>query len=355
MRKIISLTLIIIALAASLHTVCAASNDETGDTWVEKTQMPTARGYLGVAVVNGKIYAIGGSGPTGTNEEYDPATDTWTTKASMPDPQESFSERGCAIVACQGKIYCIGGWSTGVSGANKVYDPTIDSWQTKVSMPTARYGLQAQVVDDKIYLIGGRRYLGYTLGSENLNVTEIYNPATNTWSTGSSMPNLEGYVSAVVDGKICVIGQTTQIYNPKTDSWSVGAAPPKKIGSSAAAAATTGTMAPKRIYVYDGSILQIYDPQTNNWTNGTAPPTSREGIGIGVVDDKLYFIGGLNWPWGFGFHWMLFSTNEQYTPIDYGTLQAASFPTIPIVVLGISITLATVGAAIYFKRRKAKC
>ena len=58
----------------------------TEDSWTTKTPMQEARGYLQVAVTNGKIYAIGGSGPIGTNEEYDPATDNWTAKSPMPTP-----------------------------------------------------------------------------------------------------------------------------------------------------------------------------------------------------------------------------------------------------------------------------
>jgi hypothetical protein len=49
------------------------------DSWVSRAPMQVARSGLGVAVVNGKIYAIGGAGNGGfcaTNEEYDPATNT---------------------------------------------------------------------------------------------------------------------------------------------------------------------------------------------------------------------------------------------------------------------------------------
>ena len=285
MGKVGVLSLALILLASFLVILNSASAAE--DSWVSKAQMPTARGYLGVSVVDEKIYAIGGSGPIGVNEEYDPATDTWTTKASMPNPQQSF-----AMTVYQGKIYCIGGMPagfSGASGANRVYDPETDSWETKASMPIGRYGLQAQVVNDKIYLIGGRRLLGYNLGFEELNVTEVYDPASDTWSTASSMPNSAGYVSSMVDDKIFVIGSSTQTYDPEADTWTVGTPPPEKIifgvnGESAAAAATTGVMAPKRIYVYNGSSMQVYDPQTDSWTFGTAPPTSREYLGYTLLE-----------------------------------------------------------------------
>lgn len=73
------------------------------NSWVSKAPMHVARSYIGVGVVNGKIYAIGGAtqhgsspnslsgGFVGTNEEYDPASDTWTYKSAMPTPRHYFA------------------------------------------------------------------------------------------------------------------------------------------------------------------------------------------------------------------------------------------------------------------------
>ncbi len=52
-----------------------------GDIWTTKDTMPTARFWYSCEVVDGKIYAIGGSAGGGastlvTVEEYDPVTDT---------------------------------------------------------------------------------------------------------------------------------------------------------------------------------------------------------------------------------------------------------------------------------------
>ena len=84
--------------------------------------MQVARANLGVAVVNGEIYTIGGNTVTGeynfdqgfsygingspvnTNEQYDPSTNSWTFKAPMPTLRDSF-----AIAIYKDNIYCIGG------------------------------------------------------------------------------------------------------------------------------------------------------------------------------------------------------------------------------------------------------
>lgn len=94
------------------------------------------------------------NGFVGTNEEYDPATDMWSFKKPMPTPREYFG-----IAVYQNKIYCMGGVSSigyysngSITGVNEVYDPATDTWETKASIPTPRRGLKANVVNGKIYL-----------------------------------------------------------------------------------------------------------------------------------------------------------------------------------------------------------
>jgi hypothetical protein len=116
-----------------------------------------ARALLGFAVVNGKIYAIGGNNQSNgniqcvdTNEEYDPATETWEPKVSMPTPR-----MGMQANVVDGKIYVIGGNSS----ANKVYNPATDSWTTKTAVPSApalmwAWSCASVVVDNKINVMG---------------------------------------------------------------------------------------------------------------------------------------------------------------------------------------------------------
>lgn len=297
------------------------------NSWQTLASMPTERHGFGVAVVNGKIYAIGGynygSGILGINEEYDPATNTWATKKSMPTPRSRFG-----IAVYQNKIYIIGGEinTTGdrSTAANEVYDPMTDTWEIKASMPTPRYSLDANVVSGKIYLIGGFRYIP---PYNSLDVNEVYDPATDSWTTKTSIPNgVQGYASAVVDNKIYVIGGAVgvtlnQIYDTKTDTWSYGTPIPTGV-DSAAAGATTGVMAPKRIYVIGGktnldavNLNQVYNPETDTWSTGASMPTSRFGLGVAVVNDVLYAIGGV-----LGWWKPMTAVNEQYTPYGFGTV-----------------------------------
>src|SRR5207249_945974 len=83
----------------------------------------------GVGVVNGVLYAVGGtdgSGSMATVEAYDPVTNRWTTKAPMPTPR---TELGVGVV--NGVLYAVGG---DYLGTVEAFDPVTNSWTTKAAM-----------------------------------------------------------------------------------------------------------------------------------------------------------------------------------------------------------------------------
>ena len=300
----------------------------TDDSWTTKEPMPTARNGLGVAVVNDKIYAIGGSRGIllahDDNEEYNPITDTWTFRNPMPTPRGNF-----AIAVFQNKIYTFGGatrsgGTTELTTVTEVYDPATDAWETKTSMPTLKGYFSANVVNNKIYLVSGLTQstpnASLYLSQENL----VYDPITDSWATKKPIPTAtHSYVSAVVDNRIYVIagssGNLTQIYNPATDTWSNGESIPTAI-QNAAGGATTGIAAPKAIYVFGGfigfvwpiNLTQVYHPENDTWSIGTDMPTPLYELGVAVVKDHLYAIGGRT-----GYLQPVVDQNNQYTPIDY--------------------------------------
>jgi N-acetylneuraminic acid mutarotase len=363
MGKIAALLLVLAFLTASCIIAAKpafSSVDVTENTWVSEAPMHEAREKLGVAAVNGKIYAMGGDtlsgfwtfsqgfsgrptgGVVGTNEEYDPVTNTWTFKTPMLTPRTGF-----AIASYKDKIYCIGGATshniyTGatVTSLNEVYDPTTDTWETKTPMPTATWLTPANAINGKIYVIDwdGKVY--------------AYDVAADSWSTKStattpSAAGFDGHVSAVVNGEIHIIGGLSpsydsnlhQVYDPATDNWTYASSPPNSIGNmvgQGAATATTGELALKRIYVFgqQGSLRQgeplgsnrIYNPQIDSWAFGVNVPTDRINFGVAVVNDAIYVIGGgtaTNWFVGtFGPS----AVNEKYAPVGYGTPDPSYVP-----------------------------
>jgi hypothetical protein len=368
MKKRVMLLVILIFLTASCISTAESATlpsinqmDNVGTT---KASMQQARFGLGVAVVNGKIYAVGGRITqnfvfVGTNEEYDPATDAWTPKTPMPTSRANFG-----IAVYKDKIYCIGGLvdyredthEPVLSGANEVYDPAADSWETLASMPTPREGVTASCVGDRIYLIGG-----------DSNLNEVYDPATDSWTTVTPIPATpdldRGWScsSVVVDGKIHVIGafpfsNSHQIYDPSADMWSMG---PQVIAGYyfAGAGATSGASAPSRIYVfgadrcfwpledYPQATAQSYDPLTGNWTVCASMPSGRLDVAVAVVNDVIYAIGGFTPVIGNGV--ISSALNEQYVPIGHGTVpEFPSWIILPLLIIG------ALNALVYFKKRR---
>ncbi len=359
-KKVAALGFFVICLSAYCSTSILSASASIGDSWVIKGPMPIARAGLGVAVVNGKIYTIGGyghlTGPLGNNVEYDPLTGRWTGKTPLPTLRDGFG-----IAAYQNKIYVIGGEIQSVpSAVNEVYDLATDSWETRTPMPNARAWIDANVVNGKIYLIGGT-YAPPIFGGTVIqyNETQVYDPLTDLWTTEAAMPNPTGdYASAVIDNKIYIIGggggpsNRTQIYDTITDTWTTGKALPVA-QRFMAAAATSGVNAPKRLYVIGGysqdglnGLNQIYDPQTDNWTLGMAMPTPRESLAVAVVNDVLYALGGFYYDNARNYDNIL-TNNEAYFPALY------TIPEYPSgTLLFLFMTASMVATVVYFRKRK---
>ena len=135
--------------------------DPTTNSWSAKANMAQGREGLAAVVLNDKIYALGGANGSlpdsldesylRSMEEYNPATNSWTSRAAMNTIRSEF---GAAAV--NGKIYAIGGKSSGnaISSVEE-YNPDTNTWTAKNNMPSARRGFGTAVVNNKIYVIGG--------------------------------------------------------------------------------------------------------------------------------------------------------------------------------------------------------
>ena len=218
------------------------------NSWRKGADMPTARAASATAVIYDRIYVMGGYAGIdnqGENfkvldivEVYDPQTDTWERKQDMSLPRALL---GAGVVA--GKIYAIGGfvhprgkkpgdpWGINLV---EVYDPATDTWAKRANMPTKRAALGVEVVNDRIYAIGGRGWpqVG-NRGGPFVTAVEEYDPKTNRWRKEKDMPDIRlSFSTVVVGSEIYLIGGfvwqgrhtkdviTVDVYNPKTDKWS---------------------------------------------------------------------------------------------------------------------------------------
>ncbi len=115
-----------------------------------------AWGYGGV--IGGKLYVAGGGRAV---EVYDPATNKWTSRTRLPRRRWLG-----ASVAVGGKLYMIGGFEERPSGivavrTTSVYDPATDTWTTRAPYPKEFLGLPAARVfvngKAQIHIVGGLR------------------------------------------------------------------------------------------------------------------------------------------------------------------------------------------------------
>jgi N-acetylneuraminic acid mutarotase len=248
--------------------------------------MPTARYGLGVgASTNGKFYAIGGWQDGGNalsaNEAYDPVADTWTSKSSMPTARRYLG----VTATSDGRIWAIGGEDAAYGDYGnayatvEVYDPSTDTWTTKASMPTARRWVSVAVASNGlIYAMGGQ--VGVGSGTIGLNTVEAYNPATDSWTTKANLPDTMSGIGLVAapNGKLYLVGGASgtpgavYAYDPTTDTYSSMPGLVTPDSSLAAALATNGD-----IYALGGcnsSACQVADNQQATFVPACAPTST---------------------------------------------------------------------------------
>ena len=241
--------------------------DPQTNMWERLTDMPTARSGAKAAVVAGRIYVL--AGRVGKDrqavnlktlkvvEMYNPETDTWVRKQDMSRRRAAF---GIGVVA--GKIYAIGGtvdfqpevpWRVDLV---EVYDPATDTWTKRADMPTRRRAVKAVVIRDTLYAIGGSGWPPAGAGGPFLTTIEVYEPRINRWTKRPDMPNLRTvFFSVVIDEKIYLIGGL-------------------RVGD--------GHPVP----------VEVYDPATERWRVVSAKPTVKSPFGVAAVNGKIYIFGG---------------------------------------------------------------
>jgi len=256
--------------------------DPATDTWAIRAPMPVGLTAAQSAEAGGKIYIIGGRNSSGfqtINQVYDTATDTWATKAPFPFAGNGLSAGSAA--ASGGKIYVFGGWGVGSAlphayGTSE-YDPATDTWTSKAPMLASaggggRIGMAAANVGGIIYVMGGNEF-GGPPGNSSRN--DAYDPATNSWTAKASLPIAQHAAEAVViGGKVNILGgfentgMTTlhQQYDPAADSWTT-MTPIPQIARSFALGEVAG-----KIYISGGTNNGFTSNAGDTWE--FAPPAS---------------------------------------------------------------------------------
>jgi N-acetylneuraminic acid mutarotase len=218
-------------------------------------------------------------------------TSPWKKGAPFPEPDEELYG-----VTVNGKLYVMGGWDNGKArGANYEYDPATDKWTKKSPMPRLAHHAALAAVNGKIYAFGG--FVAPTntpipLGAAWEPIADAYefNPATDSWKPIAPLPGKRGSaIAAEVGGKIYVIGGATTMEGDKAPFFTA--------------------FGPAKVLATN----EVYDPATNTWESRNPMSVPRNHAFSGVVDGKIYVIGGRT---GHGF--ILSATNtdvvEAYDP-----------------------------------------
>ncbi|MGB5015464.1 MAG: hypothetical protein WBO68_15695, partial [Pyrinomonadaceae bacterium] len=129
------------------------------------------------------------------------AQGSWQSHAPIPE-----TRLYAAVTSHGGLVYVFGGNVDGTAASTAtplVYDPVANTWSTRAAdSVTRRCSARAVTLNGLIYVLGG--WAGCDSNSP-LNLTSIYNPATNSWSLGAPMPSSRGdAVAEAIDGKIYV-------------------------------------------------------------------------------------------------------------------------------------------------------
>jgi N-acetylneuraminic acid mutarotase len=218
-------------------------------------------------------------------------TSPYKKGAPFPEPDEELYG-----VPANGKMYVIGGWGDGKArGVTYEYDPATDVWTKKSPMPHPAHHAALTAVNGKIYAFGGfvapaNNAIPLGAAWEPIADAWEFNPATDSWKPLAPLPGKRGSaIAAEVGGKIYVIGGATTVEGSKDPFFTA--------------------FGPARVLATN----DVYDPATNTWESRNPMSVPRNHAFSGVVDGKIYVIGGRT-----GQAFILSATNtdvvEEYNP-----------------------------------------
>jgi N-acetylneuraminic acid mutarotase/pimeloyl-ACP methyl ester carboxylesterase len=288
----------------------------TPATWLSRQPIPTALGDVVATELNGHVFTFGGafhpggafSGTCCTSSvfEYDPIGDTWSQRSSIPPLIIGSTRSASGIAILNGQIYAVGGTTElGLRNDLLVYSPPpVDSWsfvqggETPIPLAGGIFGN----INDKLYLYVGLAQLGLTWQQANL--MYVYEPSSKSWTQLPSPPQEHyGGVGGVIGGRFLLIGGNgtqgchgvVDVFDPVLEEWTTRSHPLPTVRCSAASAVLGSRMFVAGGYTPSSSvsgIVEAYDAASDSWSSLPSLNTPRFGFGLAAVGATLYAIGG---------------------------------------------------------------
>lgn len=247
-----------------------AKGNYANGKWSTLASMSTQRKDYGSNVLpSGQVFLLGGeySGPAGaknvTNkgEIYDPVSNSWSPIANFP--QNAFGDDPTVILP-DGRV--LAGYIFGPQ--TYIYDPASNTWsQTGTKLRGDRSDEETWT---KLPDGGVLSYDIWQSPDSGPGFAQRFDPLTNTWIDAGSVPvPLSGHSVdeelgpglQLPDGRIFLVGATnnTALYNPTTNTWTAGPTLPANMGGDD----TPGAVLP------NGHVIFAADTSIPNFTAPT--------------------------------------------------------------------------------------
>jgi hypothetical protein len=167
-------------LAGSVRVEVAVSiYDPNTRQWSAGPPLPEPRHHLAAAGLGTAVYVSGGAAAL---SGWEPTDDLWRLELGAaewqrlePMPEPRFGHR---MVAHDGRLYVVGGH--GPSSRVLIYTPG-EGWRSGAAMPVQRDHLSLVVAGGRLWAIGGR-------APQSLDRVDIYDPAADAWQPGPPLP-----------------------------------------------------------------------------------------------------------------------------------------------------------------------
>ena len=271
--------------------------DPTTNTWTPGPSLALLRAnHTAMRLASGKVIVAGGAAGLIT-ELYDPTAKTWTTVG----PLAALRGNHEAVLLASGKVLIVGGETCPTSGCTTVatadlFDPATNTWSSAGSMATARKEHTATLLASGAVLVAG----GYNATGATVSSAEIYEPSTNTWHAAASMNRQHAdHVAAKIGPGALVAGGlagttlslVVEQYDVAADSWKI--VKPLSTPRNGHVAITLGT---GKLLVVGGAALtsaELYDPVALTWSNAGSMSVLQERMRAALLNDgRVLFTGG---------------------------------------------------------------